>query len=567
VLIDFGRAVGHRRLTERARDCAALHFDRVNDFVDQLRKRISSAARRLQQRGSKGFSAARRPKTGLSPEISGRRMPRRLFGPERIATSRLGAAAPGGARFDWNDWMPRTSTALLRGMFGAGAALADVLVIMASAVAVGAIYHQLAYGWRGPLTLFVELGFLVSLLFVTGNLMRDEYSIANYLQFAGHGRRSFALWNIVTVCVLAFGFLTKTTAETSRATILLFYLGGFASVMGARAALVHYARAGASAGSISARRVFLVGPEAEIEGFAARYQPWESGMHVVAASVLRGSDTLDEDLALAAASARMLRPDDVFILSPWSQRETIDACIDAFVRVPASIHLGPERVLDRFADAQISKVGAVSSLHIVRRPLSTAAVAAKRVIDLTLASFALVILAPLFTVLAIAIKLDSRGPVFFLQRRYGFNQEPFRIVKFRSMTTLDDGRHIVQAQPGDARVTRIGRFMRRTNIDELPQLLNVFSGQMSLVGPRPHALAHDQMYEQTIAFYARRHNVRPGITGWAQVNGFRGDTTEDEKMRARVEHDLHYIDNWSMFLDLKILFLTIFSRKAYRNAV
>ena len=135
------------------------------------------------------------------------------------------------------------------------------------------------------------------------------------------------------------------------------------------------------------------------------------------------------------------------------------------------------------------------------------------------------------------------------------------------MMTLDDGRHVPQAREADARVTRVGRIMRRTNIDELPQLFNVLSGQMSLVGPRPHALAHDQMFEQAIAFYARRHNVKPGITGWAQVNGLRGDTSTEDKMRARVEHDLHYIDNWSVLFDLRILALTILSKKAYRNAV
>ncbi len=135
------------------------------------------------------------------------------------------------------------------------------------------------------------------------------------------------------------------------------------------------------------------------------------------------------------------------------------------------------------------------------------------------------------------------------------------------MTTMDDGRTIVQAKAGDARITRVGAFIRRCNLDELPQLLNVLLGNMSLVGPRPHALAHDQMFGGDIALYARRHNVRPGITGWAQVNGFRGETSTHDMMRGRVEHDLYYIDNWSMGLDIQILFLTIFSRKAYRNAL
>ena len=475
-------------------------------------------------------------------------------------------AAPSG-RVDWTDWMPRANSAFLRGSFGAAAALVDIAAIVATAVAAGVGYHLFAYGWPGPADVFVQLGLSIAIVFVVANTMREEYLLANYLEFGGHGRRTFILWNLISVCALAYGFLTKTTAEISRATIVLFYVGGLATLLFSRLALVRMVRRSASAGAISLRRVFLVGGEADVEGFAARYQPWESGMHVVAAAVLRGPDTLVDDLALAAASARMMRPDDVFILAPWSQSETIDACIDAFIRVPASIHLGPERVLDRFVDARITKVGAVSSLHLVRRPLSTGEVALKRGFDVIAAAAAVALLSPLLALAALAIKLDSRGPVFFLQRRYGFNQEPFRIVKFRTMNTMDEGRHVPQAQVGDPRITRVGRFLRQTNIDELPQLINVLSGEMSLVGPRPHALAHDQMFEQAIAFYARRHNVKPGITGWAQVNGFRGETSTEQKMRARVEHDLHYIDNWSMMLDLKILLLTLFSRKAYRNAV
>jgi len=164
------------------------------------------------------------------------------------------------------------------------------------------------------------------------------------------------------------------------------------------------------------------------------------------------------------------------------------------------------------------------------------------------------------------VRLDSSGPVFFLQRRYGFNQEPFRIVKFRSMTTMEDDSKLVSAKRSDPRVTRIGAFLRRTSIDELPQLLNVLAGDMSLVGPRPHALAHDQRYESRIAQYARRHNVKPGITGWAQVCGLRGEIDTEDKMRRRVEHDLYYVDNWSLGLDLKIMAMTVFSSKSHTGA-
>jgi lipopolysaccharide/colanic/teichoic acid biosynthesis glycosyltransferase len=176
------------------------------------------------------------------------------------------------------------------------------------------------------------------------------------------------------------------------------------------------------------------------------------------------------------------------------------------------------------------------------------------------------VLTPMLIATAVLIKLDSRGPVFFLQRRFGFNQNPFQIIKFRSMLTYEDGPDIRQAKKDDPRVTRIGRWLRRLSVDEVPQLLNVIKGEMSLVGPRPHALSHDREFERRISSYARRHNVKPGITGWAQIHGLRGETDTDDKMRARVEHDLYYIDNWSVWFDLQILVRTVISPATYRNA-
>ena len=174
---------------------------------------------------------------------------------------------------------------------------------------------------------------------------------------------------------------------------------------------------------------------------------------------------------------------------------------------------------------------------------------------------------PLLVIVAILIKLDSKGPVLFRQTRHGFNNKPIRVFKFRTMTTFEDERHgFRQAVRGDSRVTRVGRILRRTNIDELPQLINVIRGEMSIVGPRPHAVAHNEMYANQILRMSRRHNVKPGITGWAQVNGLRGETDTVEKMRKRVEYDLYYIDNWSIIFDLKIIIMTVLSRSAYANA-
>jgi undecaprenyl-phosphate galactose phosphotransferase/putative colanic acid biosynthesis UDP-glucose lipid carrier transferase len=177
----------------------------------------------------------------------------------------------------------------------------------------------------------------------------------------------------------------------------------------------------------------------------------------------------------------------------------------------------------------------------------------KRASDVVLAAGALVVLSPLLLATAILIKLDSRGPVVFRQRRCGFDDREFVIFKFRTMTVLEDGDRIVQTQRDDERVTRIGRILRRASIDELPQLFNVLRGDMSLVGPRPHAIAHDDQYKAAIDNYALRHHVKPGLTGAAQVAGLRGETRDLALMERRVERDLWYINNWSLTLDLKIM--------------
>jgi Undecaprenyl-phosphate glucose phosphotransferase len=190
----------------------------------------------------------------------------------------------------------------------------------------------------------------------------------------------------------------------------------------------------------------------------------------------------------------------------------------------------------------------------------------KRAQDLVLGSLLLLVFALPMLLIALAIKLNSKGPVLFRQRRHGEGGVEFEVLKFRSMSTLEDGATVTQAQRNDPRVTPVGAFLRRSSLDELPQFLNVIQGNMSLVGPRPHAIAHNTMYRTKIIEYMRRHKVKPGITGWAQVNGLRGETDTLEKMVARVEHDLYYIRNWSLLLDVQILVLTIFGRKVRQNA-
>jgi len=191
----------------------------------------------------------------------------------------------------------------------------------------------------------------------------------------------------------------------------------------------------------------------------------------------------------------------------------------------------------------------------------------KRISDIIIASLIIVLISPLLLVIAIGVKRSSPGPVLFRQRRNGLDGHEIVVYKFRSMTTQDNGDHVVQAKRDDPRITRFGAFLRRTSLDELPQFFNVLQGHMSIVGPRPHAVAHNEMYRELIKAYMVRHKVKPGITGWAQVNGMRGETETIEKMRARVEYDLEYLRNWSLGLDLQIIARTVrlvlFDRHAY----
>ncbi len=477
------------------------------------------------------------------------------------------ASLAGGAR----------TSSLFRRLFWVLAAFSDGLLILIAAVMAGTIYHLAVYGSFMNIAPTRDFALLVAALFVLINLAREEYTPAQFMSFKTHAHRVLSVWNMAFLAAFALGFFTRTADSLSRGSIILFFFLGFGLLVLGRYILVRSIVVGSKLGRICARRIMLVGNETDVLEFARHYQPWNLGLEVAGMSFLgagRGvedaelwSQRLSIDLERAVTSARAMRPDDIFVVVPWSQTRTINRCVDAFMNTPASIHLAPERILDRFDSVSIAKMGHMSSLNITRPPLSLFERLQKRSLDIAGALIGLLLLSPLLLLVALAIKLDSRGPVFFLQQRYGFNQKPFRIFKFRSMSTLDDGHEVRQATRNDSRVTRTGGFLRRWNLDELPQLINVLLGQMSIVGPRPHAVAHNRSFERRIALYARRHNVKPGITGWAQVNGWRGETDTEEKMKMRVDHDLFYIDNWSLLLDLKIIFLTVFSAKAYKNAL
>ncbi|HWO10775.1 MAG TPA: exopolysaccharide biosynthesis polyprenyl glycosylphosphotransferase, partial [Polyangiaceae bacterium] len=232
----------------------------------------------------------------------------------------------------------------------------------------------------------------------------------------------------------------------------------------------------------------------------------------------------------------------------------------------ASVHMAADMVMFDLMHGRWGTVADVPVVSIYDSPFDGAGGLVKRLEDIVLSSVILALIALPMLCIALAVKLTSKGPVLFVQRRYGLGGRPISVLKFRTMTVTEDGPNIVQASREDTRVTRLGAFLRRHSLDELPQFFNVLSGSMSVVGPRPHAVAHNELYRSRIHGYMLRHKVKPGITGWAQVNGWRGETDTDEKMQRRIEHDLYYINNWTLRWDLKIVFLTVFGASVKQNA-
>ncbi|HET7365765.1 MAG TPA: undecaprenyl-phosphate glucose phosphotransferase [Burkholderiales bacterium] len=256
----------------------------------------------------------------------------------------------------------------------------------------------------------------------------------------------------------------------------------------------------------------------------------------------------------------------VYLALPMCSTPRLRVVLDALRDTTASVYFVPDPFVTDLIQGSVSSVSGMPLLGVCDTPFSGASGLLKRTADIVLAALILVAIAPLFAAIALAVKASSPGPVIFRQRRYGLDGEEIIVYKFRSMRVTEDGAVIRQATRADERITPVGAFLRRTSLDELPQFLNVLQGRMSIVGPRPHAVAHNELYRKLIKGYMQRHKVKPGITGWAQVNGLRGETATLERMRSRIEHDLDYLRNWSLRLDLYIIAKTVGIVLGGRNA-
>jgi len=258
--------------------------------------------------------------------------------------------------------------------------------------------------------------------------------------------------------------------------------------------------------------------------------------------------------------------DLVYLALPSGNSSRLEELVAMLADSTASVHVVPDMFISELMHARWIDFGGMPVISVYETPFQGMHSWVKRLEDLLLAGVILLLISPLMILIAALIKATSPGPVLFRQRRYGLNGTVVEVWKFRSMTVCEDGDHVPQAQKDDMRVTPLGAFLRRSSLDELPQFFNVLQGTMSVVGPRPHAVAHNEQYRKLIKGYMLRHKVKPGITGWAQVNGWRGETDTLDKMLKRVEYDLEYIQNWSLWLDLKIVFLTVFRGFGGKNA-
>jgi Undecaprenyl-phosphate glucose phosphotransferase len=450
---------------------------------------------------------------------------------------------------------------------------ADAFVIVASSLA-GGIGYLLAIGSSITSVLpFCAVGLFASFVHIL------RMSSSGYYDFPDSAKPRVELgeilicWFTTGLLLAFFAFLLKIGVAYSRGAFVSFYFIAPVGLLGVRKLTKITLAAAVSRKAIGRRDIVVVGDFNEL----AALEPQDL-LAVFGASEVNRFTLSREDDPLLRASAdvgiinsvanfvRQHNCGEILLALPWDDAGRMEFVRDHIKALPVAARLLPDmrvRALTNYASSARQRVLAI---EIQRAPLSQVERSVKRLMDVIVASLALFFFFPVMVLTAIAIKLDSRGPVIFRQHRKGFNRQQFTMFKFRTMIVQENGPAVIQATRNDPRVTSIGRLLRSASIDELPQLLNVLKGDMSVIGPRPHALAHDTHFENLLSDYAFRHHVKPGITGWAQCNGARGATPSVEHISERVKLDLWYINNWSLWLDIQILIKTFFEVLRKRNA-
>ena len=386
-------------------------------------------------------------------------------------------------------------------------------------------------------------------------------------------------WTMAFALVVSCVFFLKLGLEFSRVWLALWYAAGLVALSGGRIALTRATRHWAQQGRLYRRAVVYGANEVAADLVAGLKGAADSDIRI--AGIFDDRDDERVFPAIAGlprlggiddliAYSRENRTDLVIVALPVAGEQRFADVVNRLSVLPADIKMPAKATRIRFSPRTYSHVGSIAMVDLYDKPITDWGRVSKWLFDKIVAGLALFFLAPVMLAVAVAIKRDSKGPVLFRQKRYGFNNELIEVYKFRSMyTDMSDANASKLVTKDDPRVTPVGRFIRKTSLDELPQLMNVLKGDLSLVGPRPHALsakAAGRLYNEVVDGYFARHKVKPGITGWAQINGWRGETDTSEKIKKRVEHDLYYIENWSVFFDLYILLKTPLSLVSTGNA-
>jgi Undecaprenyl-phosphate glucose phosphotransferase len=421
---------------------------------------------------------------------------------------------------------------------------------------------------------------IVAASFLTANIFHNLglYTIAAMTNLQRQLGRMLLGWTAVIALLLLAAFAVKVSSSFSRIWTIFWYLGTLFGFFVTRVVIHEILRRWAEAGRL-VREVVVVGTGVQGRRLVEYLQRPSLGFRVIAVFDDRKSAERPADVGgvpvmgavddLPAFSiAQQL--DQIVVALPWTDERRIADVMTRLSALPVDIRLAPDLVGFSLAHCDYGDVGGLPVLNIFEKPLSEEKLMLKRIEDVAVAAALLLVFSPIMLVVAVLIKLGSPGPVFFRQTRFGFNNRPISVWKFRTMY-IEDCTDVIETQAlrDDPRVTPIGRWLRRTSVDEMPQLINVLQGTMSVVGPRPHAegtRAGSVLFEEAVSEYAARHRVKPGLTGWAQVNGWRGETNTLEQIRKRVEHDLYYIEHWSIALDLRIIARTVVGGFTGHNA-
>jgi putative colanic acid biosysnthesis UDP-glucose lipid carrier transferase len=444
------------------------------------------------------------------------------------------------------------------------ALMAFLEAVLPALVSVGLLYGLCAlYGieFKGFFVVLAILSAMLSLLLPRGQPAQPSQLVSSTVPLA---IRVVVRWMVIIAILLAIGFVTKYSVDFSRRVVLTWAVATPAVLILVTVCLHELIRrvvydpsmvrrvafAGCNEVSLTlARRIGQSGSLAmQVEGFFDDRSAERLGL----SSPARLLGTLPDLVSFVKRN----QIDVVFVALPVSHIRRVVQLLDELRDTTASVYYVPDIFAIDLIQARSGELLGIPVVALCETPFYGYRGVVKRIIDIGLALTVLIVALPLLLVLALLVRWSSPGPVIFKQRRYGLDGREITIYKFRTMTVVEDGPDIVQARKIDPRITSVGRFMRRYSLDELPQLLNVLQGQMSLVGPRPHAVAHNEEYRKLIKGYMIRHKVPPGITGLAQVNGCRGETARVEDMQARIDYDLEYLRHWSPLLDFKILFLT-----------